>query len=157
MAWTAPRTWVDSELVTASLMNTHVRDNLLYLLTPNYFNISSTSDYTTTSTSVVTVNAALSTSITMNGGHLLVGANFEHSITGAGAYSATIYITVGASNYTIFSGYDGNDRMYAAALIVPAPAAGATTVSLRWLVSNASGTATMSGAPFPIRFWGIEI
>ncbi len=30
-AWTAPRTWVPSELVTAALMNTHVRDNLTYL------------------------------------------------------------------------------------------------------------------------------
>ena len=29
MSWTAPRTWVASEVVTASLMNTHVRDNLL--------------------------------------------------------------------------------------------------------------------------------
>ncbi len=137
-------------------MNAHVRDNLLYLLTPNYFNISSTSDYTTTSTSVVTVNAALSTSITMNGGHLLVGANFEHGITGAGAYSCTIYITVGATNNILFSGYDGTNRMFTAALIANA-LSGAQTVSLRWLVSNASGTATMSGAPFPIRFWGIEI
>lgn len=29
MAWTAPRSWVTSELVTAAIMNTHVRDNLL--------------------------------------------------------------------------------------------------------------------------------
>jgi len=29
MTWTAPRTWVASEIVTASVMNTHVRDNLL--------------------------------------------------------------------------------------------------------------------------------
>ena len=29
MAWTAPRTWVTGETVTAALMNTHVRDNLL--------------------------------------------------------------------------------------------------------------------------------
>jgi len=29
MAWTAPRTWVTGEVVTAALMNTHVRDNLL--------------------------------------------------------------------------------------------------------------------------------
>lgn len=28
MAWTTPRTWVTSEVVTASVMNTHVRDNL---------------------------------------------------------------------------------------------------------------------------------
>lgn len=29
MSWTSPRTWVANEVVTASLMNTHVRDNLL--------------------------------------------------------------------------------------------------------------------------------
>jgi len=29
MAWTAPRTWTTGELVTAAIMNTHVRDNLL--------------------------------------------------------------------------------------------------------------------------------
>ena len=31
MTWTTPRTWVTSELVTASLMNTQLRDNLNYL------------------------------------------------------------------------------------------------------------------------------
>ncbi len=31
MAWTAPRTWTTGELVTAAVMNTHVRDNLSYL------------------------------------------------------------------------------------------------------------------------------
>lgn len=30
-AWTAPRTWVTSEVVTSTIMNTHVRDNLLAL------------------------------------------------------------------------------------------------------------------------------
>jgi len=29
--WTFPRTWVTSEIVTASIMNTHVRDNLKYI------------------------------------------------------------------------------------------------------------------------------
>lgn len=28
MAWTTPRTWVAGEIVTAAIMNTHVRDNL---------------------------------------------------------------------------------------------------------------------------------
>ncbi len=31
MAWTAPRTWVMGEIVTAAMMNTHVRANLRYL------------------------------------------------------------------------------------------------------------------------------
>lgn len=29
MAWTNPRTWVSGEVVTAALLNTHLRDNLL--------------------------------------------------------------------------------------------------------------------------------
>lgn len=29
MAWTTPRTWIPGELLTASLLNTHLRDNLL--------------------------------------------------------------------------------------------------------------------------------
>jgi len=31
MGWTAPRTWVAGEIVTASIMNSAVRDNLLYI------------------------------------------------------------------------------------------------------------------------------
>lgn len=31
MAWTAPRTWATAEVVTAAMLNTHVRDNLKYL------------------------------------------------------------------------------------------------------------------------------
>lgn len=30
-SWTSPRTWVDDELVTATLLNTHLRDNQQYL------------------------------------------------------------------------------------------------------------------------------
>lgn len=29
--WTSPRTWVDEEKVTHTIMNTHVRDNLKHL------------------------------------------------------------------------------------------------------------------------------
>ena len=32
MAWSAPRTWTPGELVTASLLNTELRDNELYLV-----------------------------------------------------------------------------------------------------------------------------
>lgn len=34
MVWTAPRTWVAGETVTAAIMNTHVRDNLKALSDP---------------------------------------------------------------------------------------------------------------------------
>lgn len=35
MAWTAPRTWVSGEVVTAALMNAHLRDNLLEIGNPS--------------------------------------------------------------------------------------------------------------------------
>lgn len=35
MAWTSPRTWVAGEVVTASLLNTHLRDNLLAIGSPS--------------------------------------------------------------------------------------------------------------------------
>jgi len=31
MAWTAPRTWVVGELISAAIMNTHIRDNQIQL------------------------------------------------------------------------------------------------------------------------------
>lgn len=60
MAWTTPRTWTTGELVTASIMNTHVRDNLLYLAGGNRVIVEPAvgSNYTTTSTSFVDVDAA---------------------------------------------------------------------------------------------------
>lgn len=46
MAWTTPRTWTTSELVTASIMNTHVRDNLNYLYTNAAFSLIQDEDKT---------------------------------------------------------------------------------------------------------------
>jgi hypothetical protein len=34
VAWTTPRTWVAGELITAAMMNTHVRDNFVALDSP---------------------------------------------------------------------------------------------------------------------------
>lgn len=51
MAWTAPRTWVAGEVVTAALLNTHLRDNLLWLGSGNW------SSYTPTWTSTGTAPA----------------------------------------------------------------------------------------------------
>ncbi len=39
MAWTTPRTWTSYELVTAALMNTHVRDNLKHFQDTRYIPI----------------------------------------------------------------------------------------------------------------------
>ena len=43
MAWTTPRTWTDTEVVTAAMMNTHVRDNLS-ALDPVFYDFTMVSD-----------------------------------------------------------------------------------------------------------------
>lgn len=54
MTWTAPRTWVAGETVTAALLNTHVRDNLKAIgdpwttYTPAYVGISAIGNATVT-------------------------------------------------------------------------------------------------------------
>ena len=53
MAWTAPRTWVTDELVTSSLMNTHLRDNMNAMLPVGTF-ILRAAAYATTETAVET-------------------------------------------------------------------------------------------------------
>lgn len=45
MAWTTPRTWATNELVTAALMNTHVRDNLKHYGDTRYLPIPLNSAY----------------------------------------------------------------------------------------------------------------
>ncbi len=76
MAWTSPRTWVAGELITAAIMNAHVRDNLLILKDPvsDDYLANEGSDYTTSSTSYVDVDATnFAFTLVTNGGPVMVG------------------------------------------------------------------------------------
>lgn len=74
MAWTTPRTWVASELVTATLLNTHLRDNLNALKSPPTDRAAELAGtFSTTSTSFVSVSNA-EVEITTTGGKLMIGA-----------------------------------------------------------------------------------
>lgn len=70
MAWTTPKTWATGELVTATDLNTHLRDNLNALFTPNYVEVA-INNFSTTSGSYVDVTGA-SVDITTKGGNLFV-------------------------------------------------------------------------------------
>lgn len=77
MAWTTPKTWA-AEPLTSSDLNTYVRDNQNHLKNRLDNNAEHTanegSDYTTTSTSFVDVDATnFSHTITTNGGAVLIG------------------------------------------------------------------------------------
>ena len=75
MAWVAPRTWTAGEVVTASMMNQDVRDNMNYVLSGRgvaQVKVLSASNYTITSSTFVyvdTTNLALTLSI--NSGRIM--------------------------------------------------------------------------------------
>jgi hypothetical protein len=98
MAWTAPRTWVEGETITAALLNTHLRDNMLETeaalatggLTGGYFVGNSTNDIverkagygqtlgtTTTSSSTYTGVAPTVTVTSSDRALVLWSANFS--------------------------------------------------------------------------------
>lgn len=66
MTWVAPRTWVASEVVTAAIMNQHVRDNLNAL---NGYVLKG-SDQSITSSTVLTNDTALSLAIPAPGTYI---------------------------------------------------------------------------------------
>ena len=83
-AWTTPATWGVDQLVTASDLNTQLRDNLNTLKTPPsaHYELNESSDYTTSSASFVDVDATnLALTITTSGGDVFVGfhGSVEHS------------------------------------------------------------------------------
>lgn len=85
--WTPPRTWTVGELVTAGLLNTHLRDNLEFVkaqidLPLNFALASSAAAYTTGSTSFADIDAAaLKLTLTTSGGAVLLGfsSHIKHS------------------------------------------------------------------------------
>jgi hypothetical protein len=81
MAWTTPRTWVTNEVVTASLLNTHVRDNLAYLFDERpveYVNYRAGSDYASTSTDFADVDATnLKLTLNLRSGRAVVITRFR--------------------------------------------------------------------------------
>ena len=168
MAWTTPRTWVTDELVTASIMNTHVRDNLDALKSPPSasYVLNQGSDYTTTSTSFVNVDGTnLSLGITTSGGAVMVGF---HGTVDADDSAAKIHFEVevdGARN----AGDDGivfvENHLYGAPVsfvrLITGLSAAAHTFKLQWKTS--AGTATLfagagtSGKDVHPQFWVREV
>lgn len=78
MSWNTPRTWLPGEVVTASLLNAHLRDNLNALLAgrPLAFTCrAGSADYSTSSTSFVDVDGTnLALTMNLNGSRALLVA-----------------------------------------------------------------------------------
>lgn len=95
MAWTTPRTWVAGEIVTASNLNTHVRDDISWIAVDSPACRAYNSAAITTNTSVETIitmdserfdNAAIHSTVTNT-------SRFTVPTGGGGKYIATGGIT----------------------------------------------------------------
>jgi hypothetical protein len=164
MAWTAPKTWVVGEAVTAGDLNTHIRDNLLALKAPptTYVKLDEASDYTTTSTSFVAIdNTKLNLSITTTGGDVLI-VFFANIANGTSHTQIDIEfdgVAMGGDNGLIrVSGGSGNYTLASLACIKTSVSAGTHAVRVMWKVP--SGTSTLyAGTTLDIHpmFWVREV
>ena len=99
MAWTAPRTWVTGEVVTAALLNTHLRDNLVDLdrrTSPNEATVNSGQTTSSLSfTDLATVGPAVTQTIGSTGKALV--AIYASLANTTNNYALAGYAVSGAS------------------------------------------------------------
>lgn len=167
-----PRTWSTNELVTGTIMNAHVRDQLTAIKTPASFVcvIDEAADYTTTGTTFADIDATdmKGTIITFGG---IVQVGFSGTVRNNTA-GGQVYLDIDVDGARV-GGDDGLFVLGAAGVTSPPSsgtiiipvlglAAGSHTFKLQWK-TNGTGTGTLyAGAgtsTFDIhpRFWGIEL
>jgi hypothetical protein len=102
MAWTNPRTWVTSEVVTAAMLNTHVRDNLNTLRAHHGCSLYKSADQSVANgaNDVVTFNSELYDTDTLhdtatNNSRITVPAGFD----GYWRFTGKIQLNADASNH----------------------------------------------------------
>lgn len=166
--WTTPRTWVTNELVTAPLMNTHLRDNLDYLFTRprDVDNVNSAGNYSTTSTTFADVSTSeLALTLTTTGGRVLVG--FTGSVYVV-ATAVRVYFNVAIDGTTQVAD-DGllvmeataNPRLASFVYMSDVLSVATHTIRVQWKTNAGTmgmyagaGTASFDVHP---QFWALEI
>lgn len=146
--WTAPRTYTAGELLTASIFNSHIRDNLDWLKTPiNSGLVTSTSNFTTTSAAFTDVTWA-TTTFTTNGGGLLL--YFRCAVAGSTTTNISFDVMVDGVSESGGNGVYPVDSLSTVARgtgfthRIAALSAGSHTIKIRTLTS--AGTLTVYGS-----------
>jgi len=153
MAYTAPKTFAANAVLTASELNTYVRDNTIALKAPptDLYNVNEGADYTTASTSFADVDGTdLSLTITTTGGDVMIvfDGTVSHDTTGARVYFDVYYDSstyLGGDDGMFFevpnSGGGVTEKHVSFMRILQGLSAGSHTFNLRWKVS--AGNVTM--------------
>lgn len=151
MAWTTPRTWEDGEIVTADQLNTHIRDNMDYLKermdgTAKQY-IRTSSNYTTTSTSLVDVDGSnMSLTLTTDGSDVLVTFCALASLA-SGAKRISMGVKIDTTDYLLVSNTSVTTTYFETNVnfcyVFTGLSAGSHDFILRWK-SNEGVTATLT-------------
>lgn len=164
-AWTAPRTWATDELVTAALMNQHLRDNLEFLKTPPTGIYAPTVEYTTNSSTFVNVDATnLVFTKTLGGGDVLIGFHgvLYHSTNARMYFDVEIDGTrLGLDDGLVGAVVDNTAIPIAFSAWKTGLSAASHTFKLQWKVSSGTGTLyganSANGWRFHPQFWVREV
>lgn len=151
MAWTAPRTWVAGETVTAALLNTHLRDNLKAIGDP-------WTAYTPALTAATT-NPTLGSGSSQVGAYMQAGKlvivrlRVRFGTSGTAAGTGQYFISLPVSGVITAPVAAGNAYLFdssATAAATPVPyLATATTLGLLYPATWPSGALTFVGAAAP--------
>jgi hypothetical protein len=150
MAWSDPRTWVDDELITDTILNEHVRDNLNALKDPPtaLYDVNEGADYTTTSSSFADVDATnLALTITTGGAHdIMIGftGSVDHSAAGLVYFDLDLdgVLQGGDDGIGVIQfGTSAVVHLVSFVYLIQNVTAASHTIKLQWKVST--GTATL--------------
>lgn len=162
MTWTAPKTWATAEVVTAAMLNTHVRDNLLAIGEHEYAR--STANVDTASDASVNDDTELFVPLAINGVYLW-NAVVPFSSPTTALLRWTWTVPAGATgewnSVSLGHNYDSTQRAYAfeettatvnastknlfmSGIVVMSSTAG--NLLLRWAQSVSNATATRRGS-----------
>jgi hypothetical protein len=136
--WSSPRSWSVGELVSASLLNSHLRDNLEFLKGPPtaLYILNESSDYTTTSTSFVNVDG---TKLSLIG---FCGCVLESAGTLFFDVEVDAVRTGGDDGLCVVTPTTASQRLNASFFkLIQGLSAGVHTFKLQWKVT--AGTATL--------------
>lgn len=159
MAWTEPpRTWTTTELVTAAIMNTHVRDQLAYLLRTAVIDHDNNTAFTFTNTTYLdldavtggTAGSAVAVSFTSpNAGNVqvTVGGQLANGTLGARTFlgyriSGATTLASDDNDALAFESDPATTNSQSSWVTYPSVNAGSNTYELQGRVT--SGTATVA-------------
>ena len=152
MSWTAPRTWVTGEIVTAAIMNTHIRDNQVDLdrrTSPTEATVNTGQSTSSTSyTDLATAGPAVTVTIGATGKALVAiytsAANTTNNYALA-SYAVSGATTVAASDLSSVQHGNSIAIRAGATLLQTGLSAGSNTFTMKYRKDAGAGTADFTG------------